>query len=111
MKNHFHEQKTLCPLRARGGGGQDLNGQNPLSNTKISLRWPLSLIMSRLLAKYRNQTQFNYVYSGDYLLLSKSSFFAKIRGIVLMMVFGELELMLRYYLCLYSALLYTCLYH
>ena len=37
---HYSEQKTLCPLRARGGG-QDLNGQNPLSGTKISYDGPL----------------------------------------------------------------------
>ena len=37
---HYSEQKTLCPLRARGGG-QDLNGQNALSDTNISLQWSL----------------------------------------------------------------------
>ena len=29
-------------VKGQGGGGQDLNGQNPLSDTKISLRWPLN---------------------------------------------------------------------
>ena len=40
VKNHYNEKKTLCLLRARGRG-QDLNGQNPLNNIKISLPWPL----------------------------------------------------------------------
>ena len=37
VENLYKEQKTFCPLRARGGGGQELNSQNPLIGTKISV--------------------------------------------------------------------------
>ena len=46
---HFWTLKNLAAKWSRGEGGQALNGQMPLKNSKIECRWPL--IERRLVIK------------------------------------------------------------